>query len=52
MVFEYIRKTASALLKDGKNVVLDATNLGRKKRKNLTRTKIKNQKKAKKQKFI
>lgn len=35
MVFEYIRKTASALLKDGKNVVLDATNLGRKKRKNL-----------------
>ena len=35
MVFEYIRKTASALLKEGKNVVLDATNLGRKKRKNI-----------------
>ena len=36
MVFEYIRKTASTLLKEGKNVVLDATNLGRKKRKNIS----------------
>lgn len=35
MVFEYIRKTAFSLLKEGKNVVLDATNLGRKKRKNI-----------------
>lgn len=33
-VFEYIRKTAYETLKKGTSVVIDATNLGRKKRKN------------------
>lgn len=33
-VFEYIKKKASELLKNGKSVVIDATSLGRKKRKN------------------
>ncbi len=34
MVFEYVRKTTFSLLKEGKSVVFDATNLGRRKRKN------------------
>ena len=44
-VFEYVRKTTFNLLKEGKSVVFDATNLGRKKRKNflsnINRTKCK-----------
>ncbi len=34
MVFERVRKLTYQMLKEGKSVVLDATNLGRKKRKN------------------
>ena len=34
MVFEYVRKNAYEALKAGNSVVIDATNLGRKKRKN------------------
>ncbi len=44
-VFEYIKKKAYELLKNGTSVVIDATNLGRKKRKNfvsyMRRTKCK-----------
>lgn len=35
MVFENVRKQAYQMLKEGKSVVLDATNLGRKKRKTI-----------------